>query len=183
MLLAAAPLRADVAERDWPETPSATVEGSGGAASRPSLNITQPKIQVDQPAYLLAPKDGANVKPTATKRKKAVRRKSNSSKKARKTTSRKRNDREALEAWWSETGNPVVLGFSRCLRHHAERYRQLAGPAPARIQIARAMDGDCRNEFDEMAKAIANRFGRDGFERLSEELIQTTFIPAVERDQ
>ena len=82
-----------------------------------------------------------------------------------------------------KTGNPAVTGFRLCLHHNALRYRELAGSAPAQVQIVRAMDGPCRGEFDDMALAIADRFGPEGFERLSKELIQTTFLPRVEAVQ
>ena len=183
-VLSAAPLRAEVKERDWSESAQPKANAAAGDASRPTLNITQPDLQVDHPTYLLAPKSSPDTVKKRKKRKKSARRKLRSkTKKTTRKSPRQTNDRVELESWWKQTGNPVVMGFSQCLHQDALRYRELAGSAPAHVQIARAMDGACRREFDEMAQTIADRFGNDGFEKLSEELIRTTFVPAVEAIQ
>ena len=180
-------------EDDWSSSPAtssgATSQGvDNKKAIRPSLNITQPELQVKTPTYLLAPTPTRKAKPVAKKRRKSARRKPVSSRKARvrkkyrkkRTARTRRNDRKAAEElWWRETGNPAVFVFRDCLNYHAVRLRELAGPVPAQVQITKAMDETCRTEFDHMARTIADQFGEDGFRKVSQELIETTFVPAA----
>lgn len=161
-------------------------------ADNPSVNFAQPGLQVETPTYLLAPATKRKAKAVTKTRKKAVRRKALRTKKTRTRKTRKRKARKrsakpsasrkkAAEAenWWQETGNPAVFVFRDCLNYHAVRLRELAGPVPAHVQIAKAMDVTCRTEFDHMARTIAGEFGEEGFRKLAEELIQTTFVPAA----
>lgn len=199
LILACAPAHAQLKEDEWSSAPAAGEALSSGAvdnkkAIRPSLNITQPELQVKTPTYLLAPTTTRKAAPVAKKRSKSVRRKALSAKKARvKKTRKTRRSRKARktkraslddkkvaeELWWQETGNPAVFVFRDCLNYHAVRLRELAGPVPADVQITKAMDETCRTEFDHMARTIAGQFGEDGFRKLSEELIETTFVPAA----
>ncbi len=196
LLLAAAPLRADVREGDWSSSPAdadaAPTVVDNKKAIRPSLNITQPELQVETPTYLLSPTPKRKVK-TRTNRKSVSRKatlkkptarrkvvgKRKKSRRSRKNSRAAGTERVALEKWWEETGNPAVFVFRDCLNYHAVRLRDLAGPVPPQVQIAKAMDETCRAEFDHMASTIAKQFGEDGFEKLSEELIKTTFVPAA----
>lgn len=190
------PAHAELKEGEWSSAPAVSPNIAPGAvdnkkAIRPSLNITQPDLQVKTPTYLLAPARKAT--PVVKQPNKVVRRKPVSSakkarvKKARKTRKKRRNTKRAAldgkkaaeELWWRETGNPAVFVFRDCLNHHAVRLRELAGPVPADVQITKAMDETCRSEFDNMARIIAGQFGEDGFRKLSEELIETTFVPAA----
>jgi len=195
LILAWAPAHAELKEGEWTTAPAVSPNIAPGAvdknrASRPSLNITQPDLQVKTPTYLLAPAPTRKATPVAKKKKKVSRRKPVSIVKTKKRVKRARKkkrtkrasvDRKkaAEELWWRETGNPAVFVFRDCLNHHAARLRKLAGPIPAHVQIAKAMDETCRTEFDQMARIIAGQFGEDGFRKLSEELIETTFVPAA----
>lgn len=195
LMLACAPAHAQLKEDEWSSAPAAGEALTSGAvdnkkAIRPSLNITQPELQVKTPTYLLSPTRKAAS--TAKKRSKAVSakkarvKKSRKSRKSRKARRARKNKRASLddkkaaeEQWWQETGNPAVFVFRDCLTYHAVRLRELAGPVPADVQITKAMDETCRTEFDHMARTIADQFGEDGFRKLSEELIETTFVPAA----
>ncbi|NNE24918.1 MAG: hypothetical protein HKN11_20145 [Rhizobiales bacterium] len=199
LVLAWAPAHAEVKEGDWTTAPAVKPNIAPGAvdknkATRPSLNITQPDLQVETPTYLLAPAPTRKAAPAARKKKKVLHRKPVSivskKKRVRKARKRKRTKRASVdrkqvaeELWWRETGNPAVFVFRDCLNHHAVRLRELAGPVPAHVQIAKAMDETCRTEFDQMARIIAGQFGEDGFRKLSEELIETTFVPAASAAQ
>ena len=187
--LARPPAHADVKEGDWSASPtnrgtSASTVVDNKKAIRPNLNITQPKLQVRAPTYLLDGLTDRKAKPAKRSRKKTARRKT-SSKRSSNTGSTKRAtkrlniERAELEKWWNSTGNPAVFGFRDCLSQHAVQLRELAGPVAPQVHIAKAMDETCRIEFDHMASTIATRFGEDGFNKLSAELIRTTFVPAV----
>jgi len=202
LILACAPAHAQLKEDEWSSAPAAGEALTPGAvdnkkAIRPSLNITQPELQVKTPTYLLAPTSTRKAASGTKKRSKSVRRKALSTKKARVKKTRKtrksrktrkarktkrvsRDDKKvAEELWWQKTGNPAVFVFRDCLNFHAVRLRELAGPVPADVQITKAMDETCRTEFDHMARTIAGQFGEDGFRKVSEELIETTFVPAA----
>ena len=187
--LARPPAHADVKEGDWSASPTNRGSSSSTAVDnkkpiRPNLNITQPKLQVNAPSYLLDGFNERKAKPVKRSRKRTARRKrgagnlgrAGSTKRAAK---RLNNERAELEIWWKKTGNPAVFGFRDCLSQHAVQLRELAGPVAPQIHIAKAMDVTCRIEFDHMASTIATRFGEDGFRKLSAELIRTTFVPAV----
>lgn len=194
LILACAPAHAQLKEDEWSSAPAAGEALTSGAvdnkkAIRPSLNITQPELQVKTPTYLLSPTPSRKAAPVSKKRRKALSAKKVRVKKTRKTRKTRKsrkarqaalNDKKAAEQqWWQETGNPAVFVFRDCLNYHAVRLRELAGPVPADVQITKAMDETCRTEFDHMARTIAGQFGEDGFRKLSEELIETTFVPAA----
>lgn len=190
VLLTALPAHAELMEPDW--AISSPVESQSGPTAtdiskpaKPVLNITQPKVEQLAPTRIVAPVKTRKTKVTIKPTKAAVRRKKSST---RKSVSRARKNKRkrtgsSHKTWWRKTGNPVVFKFRDCLSEHARQYGRSAGPVSPRYHILQAMDLSCRAEFDKMARTIAAKFGTDGFRKLSDELIQTTFLPAVTRHQ
>ncbi len=177
LLAVVAPAIAEVAEPQPTRS-----QGSGAPAVRSSdgtsVNITQPKLQVTVPTSLLAPVEQTKTrvsKPKKTKRK-AVRKRITK----RKTRTKRRTRKSNAEArWWEKTGNPAVFAFRDCLNGDVTSALVVLQDLSEHDRIIRAMDGNCSDEFDHMAKTLSARFGEKGFRRLSLELIQTTFLPAA----
>jgi hypothetical protein len=45
--------------------------------------------------------------------------------------------------------------------------------------VTRATEGECRMQFDGMARALSKRFGTERAEHVMQQLIETTLLPAA----
>jgi hypothetical protein len=181
-VLAAMPVRADLAE-----------DGGSGSATRSQPAAVDPKNPPEVISNYQQPKaaPATSVKPVKSepiqllpahgqppsKSKLKKRRKKRISKK--RTRRNKASVSASSEAWWDQTGNGLVADFRDCISSYASTRGLTSSPYGSKLLISSAMDSDCREQFDAMAGAISERFGKEKFAELAPQLIDQVLVPAV----
>ncbi len=108
------------------------------------------------------------------------RRSSESRTASRSSSSKSATKQSSADArWWEETGNPTVFAFAGCVADYAAHSVRNGTEVPHAEYVTKAMAGPCKEPFDKMAGIILEKHGEKGFAKVSKELIESTFIPAV----
>lgn len=95
------------------------------------------------------------------------------------TRSRSASSSVSEADWWKDTGNPAVFTFRDCLSRYS-RAQALEHPKlNLKTVLANAMKGECKQQFDTVSLALAERFGSKRGRKMAEELSGSTFVPAV----
>ncbi len=95
---------------------------------------------------------------------------------------RRQAPKSNVEQPWRELArNKAVLEFRDCLGSFAEQQSVPATAQAPRLVISSAMDDECREAFDGMARKMFRQYGKDRFGKLSGQLISQVFVPTVVR--
>ncbi len=145
--------------------------------------VEPPQTAPAPPAQTYTPAASKPTKRRAKKRRRTVK------PAVRRTTTRKKqvtairrspatNTARRDARWWQKVGNPSLARFRLCLVNYANTTGGRSDVSEQTV-VMQAMDQDCRDPFDEFALLLFERFGMDGYENISRELIETTVLPAV----
>jgi hypothetical protein len=126
------------------------------------------------------PPETAKADPSPKKPRQAAKR-SSRSKSARREPPPKPASENPEAQWWEKDGNPAVFAFSECVASYAAQAVKAGSQASHPEFVTEAMAGPCKAPFDEMAGLLLKHHGEKGFAKVSRELIDTTFIPAVRK--
>jgi len=81
--------------------------------------------------------------------------------------------------WWKSTGNPAVFTFRDCLSGYSRAQALQHPKLNLKSVLASAIKGECKQQFDAVSLALAERFGTERGRKMAEELGGSTFVPAV----
>jgi hypothetical protein len=142
-----------------------------------SINITQPQVpddvqqQTAQPdAEAVAPAGSANNPPPVVEAQPEQR---------KQAPSRKAASSVSEADWWKDTGNPAVFRLRDCLSGYSRAQALQQPKLNLKSVLASAIKGECKQQFDSVSIALADRFGSKRGSKMAEELSGSTFVPAV----
>ena len=142
-----------------------------------SINIKQPEIpddalqQSNQPAPAPEPPVQAAPDPAPVQQAQPEPR--------QQTRSRSASSAGNEADWWKDTGNPVVFTFRDCLSGYSRAQALQHPKLNLKSVLASAIKGECKQQFDAVSLALADRFGSKRGRKMAEELSGSTFVPAV----
>jgi hypothetical protein len=74
---------------------------------------------------------------------------------------------------------PEVFAFRNCIASYAGQVGKEVDRTWAADLVIRATEGECRAQFDEMARQLSTQFDEARVELVMQQLIETTLLPAA----
>jgi hypothetical protein len=75
--------------------------------------------------------------------------------------------------------NPAVVAFRICIASHFARGSERKTEGTWADLLTYATEGECRPQFDDMARNLSKQFSKDRVEQVMQQLIETTLLPAA----
>jgi hypothetical protein len=157
--------------------PVTSPSSSGKTPTKPRLTISEEKKRSTRAST--SDSAGTKLAVKSSSKGRGVKQAARGTESSSKTSSSPQQNNDLLTISSDTASTPAVVAYRNCIASHFARGMQRGIGGTWAELLTRATEGECRMQFDGMARALSKRFGNQRAEQVMQQLIGTTLLPAA----